>query len=557
MFSLGHLRGPLSGLRARSSRVFQYRSLTIVNTSRRFLSASSASSKDEYDCCVIGCGPAGFAATSRAHDKGKKVCVIEKSALGGASVHDGVFSSKMMWEMSHESRLVKDHVPSYRDDYLEMVEKIRRAQNTKVDQMSFQLDLLSKVDLKLGKAEFISPHEVVVTKPNGETELIKSKNFVIATGSYPRIHGDFPYDRETFITSDDIMTLKDFPKDLLIVGGGVIGCEFATIFSNFGHTKVHLLNERRPRLLPFEDKDLSTLIEHNLEAVSATVHNDVVLNDIVKLPNGRVRASIDKNGEGMEIEVEKVLFAIGRIPAIDDLGIEKAGISKCDRGGVKVDNRHGQSLDQPHIYVAGDASADVGLVNVAEMEGRLAVEHMFCPDGKASEELNYDNLSSIMFLEPEVACIGLNETEAARRGIKYISGSYGYDLVNRALITSGTRRKMGYVKLVVSEDDKMRLLGVRAVGPEASAVIECASLILHEGRPLADLQKFVRPHPSISEAVQECVRAIQGTSIYKPEAFPKSIRISCSKDGLRILEGSLGDSHPHRPLIPTYLDLHD
>ena len=174
----------------------------------------------------------------------------------------------------------------------------------------------------------------------------------------------------------------------------------------------------------------------------------------------------------------------------------------------------------PHIYAVGDVTLDLALVSIGEIEGRRAVDHMF---GEVTEPLSYENVSSIMFLTPEVAGVGLNELQAQEQRIPYRVAVYGYQLVNRAIAMRATQ---GFVKLLVSNDDELRLLGIRAMGAHASTSIEACALLIHQGRSVRDLAEMLHPHPSVTEALQDCVRMLLGTSIYKPEVFTSALRLS-------------------------------
>jgi dihydrolipoamide dehydrogenase len=484
----------------------------------------------DFDLCVIGSGPGGYGAAIRAWDLGKRVCLVERDTLGGASVHRGALSSKTYWELS------RDYVQAGRSDHgfeaqgltvdLGRVNDcVARAMAERTDQLQRQLDALSaapaanggSLQLIRGTARFEDPHRIRIETDGDEAgRSITADHFLIATGSRPRVLPEFNVDGEHIITSDDLDRLDRFPESLVVVGAGVIGCEFATIFANFGQTRVHLI-DRADRILPFEDEDVARLCERKLEEKGALIHHEAELVRLERVGDHVEYTLAYPHGGRETIAVERALISIGRVPATDDLGLENAGVECNERGYITVDDTR---TTAPHIHAVGDITFNVALVNVAEIEGRHAVARMFVGP---TEPLNYENLSTIMFLDPEVAAVGYNERMAQRRRIPYRVASYGYGLVGRAIAMRATE---GFIKLLVSDDDEMRILGVRALGVHASTIIEAVSLMIQLDRPASDLAELFHPHPAVTEGLQECVRLLMGSSTYKPEVFAKDLRIA-------------------------------
>jgi len=355
---------------------------------------------------------------------------------------------------------------------------------------------------------------------------------LIATGSSPRDLAQYPADGVHILNSDHIASMADFPESMAIIGAGVIGCEYATIFSSFGRTKVHLVNQRRERLLPQEDEDMSLFLSRNFERAGVSIHNQCQLMSLDKVDKGvRVTLAYQQAGSKDYIPaepfvVEKVLMSVGRVPNTKGVGLEQAGVAMDASGGISVDD-HGRSTTQPHVFAAGDVTADIGLVNVAEMEGRHAVETMFCSE-ECPTPLSHDNVSTIMFLRPEVSCVGMNEQEARHKAIPHRVAVVGMDTVNRAIINrpqyvhdpSALLEGTGYVKMIVTDDEQARLLGMRAVGEDASALIQSAALLIGHKLSIRQLERTIQPHPATAEAVQECVRMLLGRSMTKPHIFP-------------------------------------
>lgn len=205
---------------------------------------------------------------------------------------------------------------------------------------------------------------------------------------------------------------------------------------------------------------------------------------------------------------------MGRVPNFEGLGIEKIGIRLNEKGAIEDDDTR---TNIPNIYAVGDTTADIALVNVAEIEGRHAVEKMY----SNPKPLIYENISAIMFLNPEVASVGVNEQTLQQKGIPYRVARMDYSLINRAV---AMRKLQGFFKVIVTDDDEMKILGMRAMGQHASSSIQAVSLLIHLGKSIAELAELTHPHPSMTEGIQECARMLLGKSIYKPSAFAGKLR---------------------------------
>ncbi|MBX3233322.1 MAG: NAD(P)/FAD-dependent oxidoreductase [Labilithrix sp.] len=484
-----------------------------------------------WDLCVIGAGPAGYAAAMRAHDLGKRVVLVERDRLGGTGIHNGALSSKTMWHLSNDYATARLTDRGYRAPggidvtYASVMESVRVAVSERRALLDRQLEGLARpspaggvVTLVRGKATFTSPTKVEVKKVDGTTETIEAKNFLIATGSHPRVPPDYPVDGDVIVTSDHIEQWKEFPTSMVIVGAGVVGCEYATMFASFGKTKIHII-DRQPRILPFEDEDVSEEVSRSFESLGITIHRAAKLESL-KVVDGRVEYVVT-NADGAQetIHVDKALVSIGRVPSTKDLGLEAAGVALDKGGGVVV--KDCQSTSAPHVWAAGDVTMDIALVNVAELEGRFAVEKMF---GLEPRPIQYGALSSIMFLKPEVAAVGLNETQAKKDGIPYRVGVVDNRLVSRNIAMRSTR---GFVKLLAAKDSS-KILGLRVVGPQASSTIQGIAFLIQLGATLDELDHTVHPHPAVPEGVQECARMILGRSVLKPDVFGPEGLLRCS-----------------------------
>lgn len=497
-------------------------------------SVPASETTSHYDVCVIGSGPGGFAAAMRGFDFGKRVCLIEGGHIGGAGIMHGAMTSKTMWELAKDFANASSVERGYRAagimvDYKAVRDTIVQAAKEKQYQLLSQIETFApprwkgngSVTLKRGFARFHDDTSVDVSLQNGREERITADYFVIATGSKPR---DFPgvvVDGERIVNSDGILSFREFPKRLLILGAGIIGCEYASMFSNFGQTKVHLL-DRQPRIIPFEDEDISNFVSHNLEQKGVVIHHNAILRGITKQADFLEVVVDYEGGRSQVLEVDAALVSVGRSPNLASLGLENVGITVNARGGLDTDGDcRVLNTARGNIYAVGDVTQHSALYNVAEMEGRYAIKAMY---GRNKYPLRYHNMSTIMFFNPEVAVVGLNEQQCQAQKIPYRVAVYSNKLVNRAI---AMRRTDGFVKILVAEDGSNRILGMRAAGPQASSTIMVVAHLMDQDKGLEDIMKSIHPHPSITEGIQECLRLMTGKSVYKPLAFPDAMRIRC------------------------------
>ncbi len=479
-----------------------------------------------FDLIVIGAGPSGYAGAMRAIDFGKKVLLIEKKRLGGAGIYDGVLTSKSLWEQALKVASIRELIPDYTPDFNTIAKTIQEAVFERKTQMTVHLQMLQKekkdlLQYEKGAAKLLSKYEVELTKEDGEKKVYTAQNILIATGSRPRVPDTIQADEHTIVTSDGIKNFKSFPKSMVVLGAGVIGCEFASIFSTFGKTKVYLI-DKAERILPFEDEDVAELVQHNLENNGAVVHHgsSLVRMEII---DGEVEYELKyKDGKTEVLRVEKALISIGRSANIHNLGLEAAGIKLNDRGGIWDDDTQ---TNISNIYAAGDVTTEIALVNVGEREARHAVVRMFGPTVKP---LTYKNISTIMFLNPEVATVGMSEQECREKGIAHKVVKLDFSTNARAI---AMRKTKGFFKIIVTNDNGMRILGMRAIGEHASSTIQAVAYLIHTNQGIRELADMMHPHPSIIEGVQECLRMLLNKSIYKPYVFKDKLKCYIYENG--------------------------
>ncbi|HMU13273.1 MAG TPA: NAD(P)/FAD-dependent oxidoreductase [Flavobacteriales bacterium] len=494
---------------------------------------------EHFDLCVIGGGPAGYAAAMRAIDLGLRTVLVERERIGGTGIFNGALMSKTLWELSQRVTSANEVIRErsrqpFRLSWPEISKVLNEAVFERKYLYACHLQLLENSGDRFkhmrGTAHFTGPHTVMVSRSDART-TVHADHFVIATGSRPRSMPDVRVDERRILSSDGIFAINDLPESIVIVGAGVIGCEFATIFSNFGRTRVHMI-DRADRILPFEDADVSGTITRELERKGVIIHHGARLERMEAMPHG-VEYTISGQDGRNTVTTELALLSVGRVPNTDGLGLEHTGVERDTASGRIVVNDTRTSV--PHIHVVGDATGSHMLVNLGELEGRHAVE-LLC--GKAERPISYDNVSTIMFLDPEVAGVGLNEQECVRQGIAHRTARIDYACVARAI---AMRRTRGFFKLIVTDDDHMNVLGMRAVGEHASSAIQSVALMMRTGLGVRELADLTHPHPSITEGLQECARMLLGTSIFKSPVFGDKMYLGTwrpgtgTKDGAKVL----------------------
>jgi dihydrolipoamide dehydrogenase len=480
---------------------------------------------EKFDLVVIGAGPSGYAAAMRALDFKKKVLLIEKNNVGGAGVTNGALSSKTWWELSRETASFRKNLRRFNLEepsinYKEIQTEVVRAVAERTGMLEEHLHLIHDshytglLTFKKGLARLLSQHEVEISHAASGREVVWADNIILATGSRPRYLPELPIDEKYVMTSEGVEAMDDFPESMVIVGAGVIGCEYATIFSGFGKTKVHLI-DKGDRILPFEDEDIVRVIERNMENSGVLIHRNSRLVRM-EVKHERVEYELEyDDGSKAVFNVAKALVAVGRVPNYEDLWDANVNITISKRGIEDNDTQTNIS----NIYAVGDITADISLVNVGELEGRYAVEKIF---GSPERKLLYENISTIMFLNPEVAGVGLNETQARERGIDYKVVTLDYSCIPRAIAKRNTQ---GFIKLLVTNDEHMKILGMKVIGNQASSAIQAVALLISMDKGIEELAECVHPHPSITEGIQECVRMLLGKSMFKPDASKG--RLSC------------------------------
>ncbi|MBN1383129.1 MAG: dihydrolipoyl dehydrogenase [Deltaproteobacteria bacterium] len=459
------------------------------------------------DVVIIGGGPAGYVAAIRVSQLGGKAILIEKDSLGGTCLNRGCIPTKALLHsvgILEAVRKANDYGVTVGEivvDFVKMMNRKDRIVNTMVKNIG-SLMKSNAVDVINGQAEVISPTEVAVD--HGQRESVKCDRIILAPGSVPSSVPIPGVEGSGVITSNEALQLSKVPQSLLIIGGGVIGVEFATIFAKLG-TKVTIV-EMLPQIIPTEDPELAGALKRILERSRIKIFTGTQVTRIEDDSEGNKLISVT-NGEAEEVLMaELVLVAVGRKPNIEGLGLESVGI-KTERGKILVNDR--METNVPGIYAAGDAIGGVLLAHVASAEGEVAAENAL---GKDSV-MDYTVVPHCIYTAPEVASIGLTENQAREKGIDFKVGNFPFAANPKAMIIG---QRDGFVK-IVSDAGSGDILGIHIFGHQATELIAEAAVALKLKASVADVAATIHAHPSLSETVREAVLDAQGIPIHMPK----------------------------------------
>lgn len=467
-----------------------------------------------FDLCVIGAGPAGFAGAMRAVDFGKRVVLVDGGPLGGAGIFDGALSSKTLWHLASDYARACRHDRGYDGGKVELswasvrdevASACREAQALLAHQLGALVAAGKLVHVR-GRARFVERDVVEVATADGPLRL-GAERFLIAVGSKPRVPPSIQLDGVRVLSSDHVEHVAELPKRLAIIGAGVVGCEYATVFGLFRQTQVELF-DRQPRILPFEDEDISAVVAARFTEIGVHVHRQARIERVENRGDDVEVTWTDCDGKTQRARYDRVLVATGRAPSVESLGLEVAGVALDPGGGIASDSTRTRAA---HVWAAGDVTPDLMLANLAELEARHAVEDMY---GLDPTPIVHEAQSAIYFLSPEVAAVGLNEQMARAKGIRYRAAIVANSVNRRNLAMRATT---GFVKLLARPDG--RLLGLRVVGPQAGTAIQGIALLMGQGGTLDAVDRCVHPHPAVTEGVLEAARLLLGTSLFKPDAM--------------------------------------
>jgi dihydrolipoyl dehydrogenase len=460
----------------------------------------------QFDVVIIGGGPAGYAAALRGGLAGLNIAVVEKEKVGGTCLHRGCIPAKEFLETATVYRTVvgaKEFGIAVDPPSIEFAQSQARKQKV-VDQLWRGLQGLMKkrkVTTFIGTGTLGPGH--VVTVDDG-TELVGT-HVILASGSVPRTIPGFEVDGKLVMTSDEVLDLERLPASAVVVGGGAIGCEFASMLSDLG-CQVTVL-EALPKILPGCDKDVADVVLRSFKRRGIDVHTGVAVTGHTPSPDGS--STTVQFGEGEEVNVEAVVVSVGRRPLSDNLGLEGTGVKVDEKGFVEVDEY--MRTGEPGVFAAGDLVNTPALAHVGFAEAVLIIDQIL---GDDVVPVDYLNVPWCIYCQPEVAFAGLSEDAAKDAGVEVVTKKDPYGGNGRALIVGEPE---GLVKIICEkapDGSAGRILGVHMVGPWVTEQLGQGYLAVNWEATPEEVGHYIQPHPTLSENFGETVLALTGRGLH-------------------------------------------
>ncbi|SHN12781.1 dihydrolipoyl dehydrogenase [Gracilibacillus kekensis] len=469
-----------------------------------------------YDLVILGGGTGGYVTAVRASQMGLKTAIVEKGKLGGTCLHKGCIPTKALLKSASVFQQVKE-ANEYGIETTSPVFQIEKAMSRKskvVDSLHAGVEHLvdnHQIDVYQGYGRILGPSIFspmagsisVEYDDEKENDILVPKNVIIATGSAPSVLPDMEVDHDNIVTSDDLVEMTELPKSIIIIGGGVIGIEWASFLHDVG-VEVTIL-EAQEHILPAFDKDIIKTLKRKLtkKGISIIEQATIDLESITK--ENDMKLTYEKNNEKHQVSAEKLLLSVGRKANTQNIGLDNTEIKRVKKGFIEV-NQHFQTKES-HIYAIGDVNGGRQLAHVATYEGKKAVEHIA---GIVSSNLSDNEIPSCVYGNPEIAMIGLTETEAKEQGFRYRTAKTSFKAIGKAHVDGETD---GFSKIIIDEKTE-DILGVHMIGEKVTELIGQVSTAKYFDSSALELSEVIYPHPSLSEIIGEVAMAADGRKIH-------------------------------------------
>ncbi len=464
---------------------------------------------DNFDVVIIGSGPGGYVAAIRAGQLGLKTAIIEKDKkLGGTCLHRGCIPTKsLLYTAELYSHIT--HAATFginlSNPSLDWAQAQKHKQKV-VDKGAAGVEYLmkkNKVTVVKGTGKLVGKGKVEVALTDGGTQLLETKNIILATGSVCTTLPSITIDHKRVLNSDSILELPVIPKSLIVLGAGAVGTEFASVFNHVG-SQVTLI-EFMPNVLPIEDLDISKELEKQLKRRKIEVLTGTKFEKLETSATGVKVWATTPDGQQKTFEAEYFLSAVGRGPVTKGIGLEQTNIQLMPKGTIQIDAM--MRTSEPNVYAIGDITPYPWLAHCASAQGMVAVEHIA---GKNPRPLNYDRIPNATYCYPEVASVGLTEKKAKERGYDVKVGIFPFSAITKASISD---EGIGLVK-IVSDKKYDEVLGVHLVGPHATELLAEACVALQLEATTEEIAKTIHAHPTVSEVMHEAAEVTLGHPIH-------------------------------------------
>ena len=471
---------------------------------------------EEYDVVILGGGSGGYVSAIQAAQLGLKTALVEREKLGGTCLHKGCIPSKALLRSAEVFQTVKNSeifgvIASEAALNFGKVQERKQSIIATLYEGVKRLIKKGRIDVYEGTGRILGPSifspmpgTISVEMNDGtENKMLVPKNVIIATGSRPRTLPGLDIDGKQVLSSDEALEIQNIPDSILIVGGGVIGVEWASMLCDFG-AKVTIL-EFAERILPLEDEDISKEMARLLEKRGVNIiTNAKVLPETLKRKTESVSVEAEVHGEREEFQAEKILVSVGRQANVEKMGLENTEI-ELNKGFIQTNEFY--QTKESHIYAVGDVIGGMQLAHVAAHEGMTAVSHLA---GRETEPIDYTTVSCCIYSNPEIASVGLTEKGAEKQGYEVKVGKFPFSAAGKALVYGQSE---GFVKIIADQktDD---VLGVHMIGPHVTDMISEAGLAKLLDAASWEIGRMIHPHPTLSEAIGEAALAVEGRAIH-------------------------------------------
>ena len=461
---------------------------------------------NSFDITILGGGPGGYVAAIRASQLGLKTAIIEQDELGGVCLNWGCIPTKSLLKSAEMIDSIKNadqygiKISSYKIEYGKIIDRSRQISERLSKGISFLMKKNNITHIQ-GRGVFTSKDNIEVSKGKKVTN-VKSKHFIVATGGRPKNVPGVTFDGKQIISSKEAMILKKPPKDMVIIGGGAIGSEFAYFYNSCG-TKITLI-EMMDRILPMEDKDISKELRKQFIDSGIAINTNTIVEKVEKLKT-KVKVHVKNGSKKTIIESSVVLVAIGLSGNIEDIGLDLLGIN-TNNGSITIDD-YGQT-NISNIFAIGDVSGPPWLAHVASAQGHVAVEKIVDHN---TEPIDYNNIPSCTYCQPQVASLGLTEIQAKEAGFNIKVGKFYFKSSGKALSVG---KPVGFVKIIF--DSKYgELLGCHIIGSQATELIQELVIAKNLEATWENLAYTMHPHPTLSESIMEAALDAYGIGVHQ------------------------------------------
>ncbi len=462
----------------------------------------------DYDVIVIGAGPGGYVSAIRAAQLGKKTAIVEKEFLGGVCLNVGCIPSKSLLKNAEVAHLLRKggkdfgfKIENLQLDYAAALKRSRQVSGRLTKGVGFLMKK-NDIDVHMGAAKFETPNTLLVTGEDGSTQTLKARDIVIATGASAINIPGVDIDGAQVLSYREAILQDELPKSVIIVGGGAIGLEFATIWNSYG-VDVTLV-EMLPNIAPLEDEEVSVELTKALTKRGINVMTGTKV-ECVKRLKTKVKVTVS-GSEGEEtLDAEQVLMSIGFKPNSADLGLEEIGVSLAKNGAVEIDERMATNI--AGVWAIGDVTGKLMLAHVASAMGIICAENIA---GVETIRLNYEMMPRATYSQPQVASFGLTEQQAQDRGFDVKVGRFPFQANGKAL---GLHDYAGWVKIII-DAQYGEILGAHMIGPEVTELLPELTLAQMMELTPVEIGHNVHAHPTLSEALMEAAHAAEGYAIH-------------------------------------------